>query len=99
MPPRPLASRVVTATEGGIRNDYIALTDPVNSEFFPPDSVGARNRRDPGKPLRIWFAGLDGSIDADIDGEHKSLRARSPQKQFFNINGIGDNHMKARGIC
>lgn len=57
---------------------------------LPPDSVGARNRRDPGIPLRIWFAGLDGPIDTDIGGEHKSLRARSPQRQFFNINGIGD---------
>ena len=77
-------------TQGGIDNSYISLADLVNSEFFPPDSVGARNRRTrEGRELRVWFAGLDGPVDSDIAGEdYKNLRARPAQKQFFEVNGI-----------
>ena len=92
MPPQPLASRVVTVTQGGLNNSYISLADLVNSEFFPPDSLGARNRRiREGRALRVWFAGLDGPVDCDIVGEdYKNLRSRSAQRQFFEVNGVRD---------
>ncbi len=86
----PLESRFAVATRAGIEHSYLSLAELVNSGFFPADSIGARGKQErQGMLLKVWFAGVDGPVQSDIAGDdYKTLRARGPQRQFFEINSV-----------
>jgi hypothetical protein len=80
---------VLTITQGGINNNYVALADHL--DFFPAASVGAAREEDgQGRPLTLHFAGLSETVRTDIAANHKIFRRRTPWRQFFDHHGMAD---------
>lgn len=67
------------------KNNHIYLRKLL--DFFPSDAVGGGNRLEAGRrSLRISF--LPGStVETDIDGDKKFLRARAAVGEFFRLTG------------
>lgn len=77
-PPAP-AARTVRLTGGNIRHDHIYL--PL--DFFPRDTIGGRNKQDLApRFLRVSFVPGQ-TVETDIDGSKRILRARSPVRDFL----------------
>jgi hypothetical protein len=75
----------IELTEGNIKNAHIYLRDVLS--FFPEDCIGGSNRFvEAANKIHVMF--MPGStVETDIDGEKRFLRARKQVREFFNTTG------------
>ena len=81
----------VPLTGGNIRNSHIHLSSVI--QFFPEDAIGGRNKTEVAtKTIRVTFS-PGSTIDTDIDGTKKLLRARGAITDFFARSGAMEGDM------
>ena len=78
--------RIVTLTRGNIRNHHIYL--PL--DFFPPDAIGGRNKAEMARQAITVRFSPGPTVDTDIDGTKRILRARSEVRSFFETIGAAE---------
>ncbi|TGQ16360.1 MULTISPECIES: hypothetical protein [unclassified Mesorhizobium] len=80
------AVRVVRVTGGNLRNNHIYL--PL--DFFPKDAIGGSNQSElAARTIAVRFVPGQ-TVETDIDGTKRILRARSPVADFFARSGMKD---------
>lgn len=75
--------RIVTLTGGNVRNHHIYL--PL--DFFPPDTIGGSSKAEAARQsVTVRFC-PGPTVETDVDGTKRFLRARSEVRSFFETIG------------
>ena len=76
----------ITLTQGNINNSHFYI--PRQTELFPKEAWGGKNKSEAGVSVEWDIDGLDYSVHSDIDGTKRILRNRGAVKDFFKLHGL-----------
>lgn len=76
----------ITLTQGNINNAHFYI--PRQTQMFPNNAWGGKNKQESGHPLLFEFDGIDGTVQTDIDSSKRILRSRGPIRNFFTLHNL-----------
>ncbi len=83
---------IIKITQGNINSNYFTISKAVKEDpnFFPKDSFGGRDKLESGEPITVFFEGLPGSIETDIDTTKNIFRARGAVASFYKHHDLSE---------